>query len=124
MEPNISEAALDPKALGNIQALQREGAPDIVVKVAKIFLDSSPALLDGLCAAAADGDAAKVGGAAHSLKSSSANLGALVLSEMCRNIEIAAKQGDLPADGELAALTEQFSVACAAIEHLIQARAA
>jgi HPt (histidine-containing phosphotransfer) domain-containing protein len=124
MEHSNSDGALDPKALGNIQALQREGAPDIVVKVAKIFLGSSPSLLDDLCAAAADGDSARVGSAAHSLKSSSANLGALVLSEMCRNIEIAAKHGELPADGELAALAEQYSAACVALENLIQARAA
>jgi HPt (histidine-containing phosphotransfer) domain-containing protein len=46
------------------------------------------------------GDAESLRRAAHTLKSSSANVGATCLSEICREIEGKSRDGNLPASGD------------------------
>ena len=79
---------LDQKALDNIRAVQQEGAPKLLDKVINIYFQESPKLLLALRDAVAEDNAAKmIGRAAHSLKSSSANLGATRLAALCRDLE-------------------------------------
>ena len=59
------------------------------------YLSDSPPLFDEMARAAAGGDAAALRRAAHTLKSTSASLGALRLSAICREIENAAIRGEL-----------------------------
>jgi HPt (histidine-containing phosphotransfer) domain-containing protein len=59
------------------------------------YLADSPGLFDEMDAAIAGGDAVTLRRAAHTLKSTSVSLGALRLSEMCREIEQAAIGGEL-----------------------------
>ena len=59
-------------------------------RIIKIYLESSPKLLQALRDAIAQdeaGAAEAIRQAAHSLKSSSANLGAVVLSDLCKELE-------------------------------------
>ena len=59
-------------------------------KIIKIYLDSSPKLLRTLRDAVAQGEAGAaeaIRQAAHSLKSSSANLGAVAIVDLCRELE-------------------------------------
>ena len=53
----------------------------------RVFLEDTPRTLERLQAAADSGDTASLVAAAHSLKSTSANLGALDMSELARQIE-------------------------------------
>ena len=78
---------IDPKALDNIRALQRQGAPDMVSKVINIYLKESPKFLKTLQDALSSQDATALQKAAHSFKSSSANVGAIGLSELCKDME-------------------------------------
>jgi CheY-like chemotaxis protein/HPt (histidine-containing phosphotransfer) domain-containing protein len=79
---------LDRKALDNIRAVQQAGAPNVLDKIIKIYFDNSPQLLQALRDAVAEDNAAEaIGRAAHSLKSSSANLGATRLAALCRDLE-------------------------------------
>ena len=55
------------------------------------YLDDTPNRLRRMCAAIEIGDTAVCGQEAHTLKSSSANLGAVELSNLARHIETAAR---------------------------------
>ncbi|MGB5305088.1 MAG: response regulator [Gammaproteobacteria bacterium] len=78
---------IDKRALDAIQALQRPGQPSILQKVVGLYLDKSPAILASLREAIGNNESSGVQSAAHSLKSSSANLGALELSELFKTME-------------------------------------
>lgn len=71
-----------------LRALQGEACPDILHRVISIYLSNSPKLLGALHAALETDDLGAMRMAAHSLNSSSAMLGALRLSELCREIEV------------------------------------
>nr|MBP7323686.1 response regulator [Deltaproteobacteria bacterium] len=91
---------LDRSALDKIRALQRKGAPDIVARVVNQYLEHTPKLLEALRTAALQRDANELRNSAHSLKSSSANIGALKLAELCREIERQAKDNTFTAISE------------------------
>lgn len=84
---------VDEKALGEIRKLQRQGAPSVLDKIIKIYLETSPKLLETLHnAIAEDKPASSVRQAAHSFKSTNANLGATRLADLCGEIEEMARQ--------------------------------
>ncbi|MBI3575878.1 MAG: response regulator [Gammaproteobacteria bacterium] len=85
--PVVQADLLDHKALNAIRALQRDGAPSILDKVVGLYLGSAPELIRQMSAAAERNDAPALQKAAHSLKSSSANVGALHLSALCKELE-------------------------------------
>jgi CheY-like chemotaxis protein/HPt (histidine-containing phosphotransfer) domain-containing protein len=86
---------LDPRALDTIRGMQRAGAPNLLHRVITVYLDSSRQLVAALNSALSTGDAKAVKEAAHSLKSSSANVGAMGLSHVCRALEAAGSSGNL-----------------------------
>jgi CheY-like chemotaxis protein/HPt (histidine-containing phosphotransfer) domain-containing protein len=86
---------LDEGALDQIRALQRPGRPSVLEKVVKLYLDDSLKLVEALRQAVHQGDAQAVQQAAHTLKSSSANLGATELATLCRELESLGRQGCL-----------------------------
>jgi len=81
-EPVINQAALD-----NIRQLQRPGKPDLLQKIVTLFMNDSPGLLNMLREAIDQDDAEQVRMHAHRFKSGSANLGALQLAELCKQLE-------------------------------------
>jgi CheY-like chemotaxis protein/HPt (histidine-containing phosphotransfer) domain-containing protein len=98
--PLIDQAALD-----NIRALGRKGAPPILDRIIDVYFKDSRKLLDTLRDSIAKGDAPEiVQRAAHTLKSSSANLGATQLAALCRELEALAREKRL--DGAPALLAE------------------
>jgi two-component system, sensor histidine kinase and response regulator len=88
-------AVLDEQALGRIRALHRPGARNLLAKVVGLYFSSSLALTQALQAAALADDATGVKQAAHALKSSSANVGAMAFAELCKDVEVAAREGRL-----------------------------
>jgi signal transduction histidine kinase/CheY-like chemotaxis protein len=86
---------LDPQTLGRIRALHRPGGPDLFSKVVGLYCSSSVVLTETIRAATAARDAEAVRQAAHALRSSSANVGAIAFAELCREIEMAAIEADL-----------------------------
>lgn len=65
--------------------------PEIMLELIDIFLQDSAEHLVGIGHAIADGDYRKIEISAHSLKSSSATFGALVLSNFCMRLEKCAR---------------------------------
>ena len=74
----------------------REIMGDEFISLVKVFLEDAPRALGKLELAAGRGDLDALVGPAHSLKSTSANLGALALSDIARTIEHGARQKNLP----------------------------
>jgi signal transduction histidine kinase/CheY-like chemotaxis protein/HPt (histidine-containing phosphotransfer) domain-containing protein len=89
---------------------------DELVTLVDAYLRDGETRMRNLQEAAARGDSAEVGKLAHSLKSSSANLGAMPLSTRARQVEEAARNGTLanPLDS-VAALEKLYANAATAL---------
>ena len=86
---------LSRKELDNIRALQPDGAPDLLTRIISLFLEDTPEQLNQLYQALQAENAGEVRSIAHSLKSSCANLGALHLSALFKEIELKSKTNSL-----------------------------
>src|SRR5690606_23702256 len=82
---------LDPSVLDDLESMLGEEVDRLV----DVFLEDSPRLIRALEHAAAGPDYEALRDAAHSLKSSSANLGAQSLSAAAKRVELAAREGSL-----------------------------
>ncbi|MFO1423364.1 MAG: response regulator [Candidatus Competibacteraceae bacterium] len=82
-----TDSPLDERVLAQIRELRQPGQPSVLSKIVGLYLDSAPALLQRLRDAVAAGDSEALRQAAHSLKSSSANLGATRLAALCKELE-------------------------------------
>lgn len=91
---------IDDVAIEAITSLQKPGKPDLFAKIVALFEQNSPDLIDSIVRAADGGDADSARAAAHSLKSSSAYLGAVEFSSLCKRIELAAREDDLAREAE------------------------
>ena len=67
---------------------------DILRNIIQIYLEITPDTLEEINAGVAGGDSEQVGLAAHSLKGSSAVLGAEQLAELCQQLCMVAKAGN------------------------------
>jgi two-component system sensor histidine kinase/response regulator len=87
--PNRQEEPppIDRNALDIIASLQPPGSDNILRKVISLYLDSSPALMRSVREAIEGTDFDAVHRAAHTLKSSSASLGALAFPGICMDLE-------------------------------------
>ncbi len=102
-----ADVVLDQHVLDRIRALNRPGRPNLLVKVLGLYSSSSIALTDALTTAALSQDAEAMRQAAHALKSASANVGANVFAEICKEVELAAANG-------------KFEDACLLLETLLE----
>jgi two-component system, sensor histidine kinase and response regulator len=116
--PSPSEL-VDYKVLDSLRQLQREGRPDIVQQVINLFFDNAADLLKDLTEGAANKDGALLHHASHALKSVSANMGAVILSSRCGELEAMARSGIVAdAGGMVGAILEDYR----AVEILLSAR--
>ena len=92
---NIVDSILDQKRLNMIRAMQRPDRPNILDKIINLYQKDSPAIVRTIRDAVAEQDSRTLSEAAHSLKSSSANLGATQLSLLCKKLEEMGVQGRL-----------------------------
>lgn len=80
-------AQLDAQALARLRELDPKGENQLLDRVLRAFETSVARLLPQLEAARASGDRAGIRHVAHTLKSSSASIGALALSQHCATVE-------------------------------------
>ncbi len=89
---------IDISSLDAIRSLQRPGKPDILTKVVEQYFDDAVKQIELICNGYVSGDAAAIRGASHRMKSSSANLGAHWLADLCKELEDICRDGTLPVD--------------------------
>ena len=80
-------------AIEMIRMLPGNRGMEVLRKVVEFYLSSTPTLLQTMREAESGGDAEKLKAAAHSFKSSSANLGALKLADACLELETLGRAG-------------------------------
>jgi HPt (histidine-containing phosphotransfer) domain-containing protein len=90
------DALLDRPSLDRLRALDPSGASGLLPRVLGTYVASLDKLLAQLLEARASADAAGVRHVMHTLKSSSASVGALALSAQCAEIEQALRAGGEP----------------------------
>jgi CheY-like chemotaxis protein len=90
--PDLNDL-LDEKALNAIRALQSDSLPDLVVQIVDLYLEDAPILMNNIVEALEAGDVEPIYRAAHTLKSSSANVGAISLAALCQELESGARSG-------------------------------
>lgn len=125
VENEPGQAAPDPidwTVTAELAEMFGDGGDEIVRDVVHTYLGETPALLESLLGGAAADDFEEVGRAAHTIKSSSAYVGATVLSEICARLEAIARDGSLAdacdllgsiesmAGETMAALAERFQL--------------
>ncbi len=86
---------IDRNTINNLSQLQQPGKPDFINRLVTIYLQSSPEILQALNQAAKNNDIERLWQSAHSLKSSSASLGANRLSSLCHELEILGRENRL-----------------------------
>jgi CheY-like chemotaxis protein len=115
--PDAARTAIDSAALDAIRSLGGETTPDLLEQIIRLYLEAAPGLMgaikDGL--AAANNDQVRI--AAHTLKSSSANLGASRLAELCKKMELAARTNTIKTDAPaLHEVQTEYERVCSALQ--------
>jgi HPt (histidine-containing phosphotransfer) domain-containing protein len=115
-----SAGVLDPVALDRLRQLTVPGEPDVLNEVLKVFLQEVPPRIVRLRIAQAAGNIEEVQRAAHSLKGSAGNIGASQMFDVCKQLDVVARSGNLQSSGPLVdALLVEFGKVEAEIHRLI-----
>ena len=86
---------IDKSALDRIKAVQQPGMPDLVEKIINLYLTDAQSLCNNIHEAVGNNDPRALSRAAHSLKSSSANVGAVKLADLCKRLEMLGKSNTI-----------------------------
>ncbi|MBN2810066.1 MAG: response regulator, partial [Deltaproteobacteria bacterium] len=90
-----SQAGIDTAKHDDLRQLRRAGKPDILSKVLQAYIDKLHIHQENIMQAIRERNAEKIWVAAHTLKSSSAQLGAWRAAELCAEIEQLGREGKL-----------------------------
>ena len=102
---DAGEPHIDPKVIESMLVLGG-GGRELLTKMIGLFLQDAPRRLAAIREAMKRDDAHAVAGAAHAFKSSSANLGAAALSDMCKRLERQCREGAIATAPSLVAEIE------------------
>jgi HPt (histidine-containing phosphotransfer) domain-containing protein len=86
-------SVLDPEALQALHEEVGEHSTEFFIELIDSYLQDSPELLQAIQTAVMQDSAIALKRAAHTLKSSSATLGATTVAELCKRLEIISHQG-------------------------------
>ena len=78
---------IDAEAMERLRLLEDDDEPDIVGELVRLFLANTPPRIANMVTGVKSGNLVAVGRAAHSLKSSSAHLGAIEMQQVCEKLE-------------------------------------
>jgi HPt (histidine-containing phosphotransfer) domain-containing protein len=94
IEGTATKPVLDAACMAELRSLDPDGKAQLVKRVLATYQASLAKLVEQLRVARADGAWDQVSRVAHTLKSSSASIGALALSAHCADIERLLRAGD------------------------------
>ncbi len=114
-QQKMDKTAIDREALESLRDMAGENASEMLIEVIDSYLEDAPKLLHTISTAIAQGDAAALRQAAHTLNSTSATLGATTLSKFCKELEAIGRAGTVEGASErlpqLAAESERVKAA-------------
>ncbi len=108
-DSGTGDPPLDASVVEGIRAMDADGSGGFLRQLIDKYLANSSADLGHLAANVRSGDAEGLGKTAHRLKSASANLGAMMLASICKELETAGRSGQLDgAERLLAAIGSEY----------------
>ena len=111
---------IDPQSIENLRALNPDDNDEFLREIAGIFFEDTPQRIAELSESLSAGDLTKFTRAAHSIKGSSSNLGAIALRAAAEKLEHQARVQGLSDVGPLVnEVKTQFDRAHAALTMLI-----
>ena len=112
---------IDPAAIANLRELNSGDNDEFLREIVGIYVEDTPKRLGELKGALAAGDAAALSLAAHTIKGSSSNVGALALRAVAERLEHMARAEGFGGAAPLVAQCEaQFALALAELKKLLQ----
>jgi HPt (histidine-containing phosphotransfer) domain-containing protein len=94
-----------------------ENADLVLAEMIDCYLEDAPKLISAIAQAVAQGDATQLRHASHTLKSSSATLGAMTLSHLCKKLEVMSRAGNTEyAEDNLPQLEAEYKRVKAALQ--------
>jgi signal transduction histidine kinase/DNA-binding response OmpR family regulator len=118
--PEPPALTLDARVLEKIRKISP--GRELLHEVITLFLANSPASLRELIDGLGRADEPMRRRAAHALKSSCANLGAVRLSKLCEEIELSARDGTALRESMQSELMAEYELVARALEELLQAQ--
>ena len=119
--PPPAGAAIDMAAVEKIRAIGRAGKRPLLGRIVAQFAETSPPLVVTMREGCAAGDTEAVWRAAHSLKSSSAAVGASGVAQRCAQIEAMAREHRiLPPNAVIAAIDDELGIAIKHLRKLVE----
>lgn len=114
-------AVIDPQAIENLRALNPGDNDEFLREIAGIFLEDTPQRIAELDQSLASGDVPRFVRAAHSIKGSSSNLGAMTLRAVAEKLEHQSRSEGLGnVTGLLDSLRAEYAKASAELNALIK----
>jgi len=111
---------LDDASIAALRDPELGGDPEFLMEVVEAFMGDTPPRLEALRASLAGGDAEAIGRAAHSLKGSSGNFGALRMQTLCADIERLSRAGELePLESLVAQLEAEYGRVADRLQELV-----
>ena len=113
------DPVLDMSVVEELLAIADDGDPELILDLIQMFLDDGPTKVRAVVEGVQTGDFDRAERAAHSLKGSSGNLGARVLSDICEKLQVATRQPRLQDAQQLVpSLQSNYGAAEAALRKL------
>jgi HPt (histidine-containing phosphotransfer) domain-containing protein len=114
------DPVLDMRVVEELLSFADDGDPELVLDLIQMFLDDGPGKVRAVVEGVANGDFERAERAAHSLKGSSGNLGAKVLSQVCEQVQVATRYHRLDDSRRLAPMLQaQYGAAEVELRRLL-----
>lgn len=111
---------INMSSIDNIRAIQQKGAPDLVGKLVTLYLTQASTIIKTLGSAVEEKNTQDIFHLAHKFKSSSANVGALYLSSLLKELEAMGRQNKTDGAKRLFAdIEKEFEAVRKSLEALI-----
>jgi signal transduction histidine kinase/DNA-binding response OmpR family regulator/HPt (histidine-containing phosphotransfer) domain-containing protein len=115
------DSPLDIRYIDNIRKLDPDGRKQLLKTVIGYYLNDTPGVIAAIRQAADTGDMEKLFKQAHYLKSSSANLGASRLAELCKKVEfIGRNNGVLDDTGLISGIESAYAASARALTAIME----
>lgn len=106
----------DQSVIDSLRAIGQSSGKDLAGKVIELYLDQAPQLIEQIGEALADKNLDQLAAAAHTLKSSSANVGALLLASQCEMLETGARNKRIETSVDAQVLKESFAAVATCLD--------
>ena len=122
---SLPAPVLDEKDLDTLRTLDQGSQTNVFEKIIGLFIETSAQLMQDLRDGVAGNDALVIENAAHTLKSSSANMGAMELTALCKDLEHMGREKNMPNVADVIAQAGvELDRACRALNSIRESEAA